>query len=130
MPSTVYLVSGANRGIGKLSAVKDISGHRALTSLNTGLGLVKALAARADTVVFAGARDPASASELRELADQKKNVHILKLVSCDEDGNCAAVEEIKRVAGALHVVIANAGENTCNQIDYKCHMLTDVMLQA
>jgi NAD(P)-dependent dehydrogenase (short-subunit alcohol dehydrogenase family) len=95
--------------------------------VNTGLGLVKALAARADTVVFAGARNPSSASELRELADKQENVHILKLVSCDEEGNRAAVEEIKRIAGALHVVIANAGEHA--SVEFKNFMWNNDMRQ-
>jgi NAD(P)-dependent dehydrogenase (short-subunit alcohol dehydrogenase family) len=99
--------------------------------LDKGLGLVKALAARADTVVFAGARDTSSANELRELADKQENVHILKLVSCDEEGNRAAVEEIKRIAGALHVVIANAGEHTSAiKPSTNIIMLTNVMWQA
>jgi NAD(P)-dependent dehydrogenase (short-subunit alcohol dehydrogenase family) len=84
-----------------------------LIRVDVGLGLVTALAAREDTIVFAGARDPSSATALHELADKQKNVHILKLVSCDEAGNRAAVEEIKRIAGALHVVVANAGEHAC-----------------
>jgi hypothetical protein len=86
----------------------DVLGHLLICE-GAGLGLVTALAARADTVVFAGARDPSNATELRELADKQENVHVLKLVSCDEEGNRAAVDEIKRIAGVLHVVIANVG---------------------
>jgi NAD(P)-dependent dehydrogenase (short-subunit alcohol dehydrogenase family) len=76
----------------------------------SGLGLVKALAARSDTVVFAGTRNLSSATALQELAQQQKNVHVLKLTSGDAADNQAAAAEIKKVAGALHVVIANAGE--------------------
>jgi NAD(P)-dependent dehydrogenase (short-subunit alcohol dehydrogenase family) len=82
----------------------------ALTAAISGLGLVKALAARADTMVFAGTRNLSSATELNELAKQQKNVHVLKLTSGDAADNQAAAAEIKKVAGALHVVIANAGE--------------------
>jgi NAD(P)-dependent dehydrogenase (short-subunit alcohol dehydrogenase family) len=71
---------------------------------------VKALAARPDTLVFAGARNPAGATELRALADERQNVHVLQLTSADEADNRAAVAEIERVVGALHVVIANAGK--------------------
>jgi NAD(P)-dependent dehydrogenase (short-subunit alcohol dehydrogenase family) len=77
---------------------------------NPGLGLVKALASRENTIVFAGTRTPATAPELNALAGQFKNLHVLKLTSSDIQDNTAAIDEIKRIAGALHVVIANAGE--------------------
>jgi hypothetical protein len=109
MSPTVYLVSGANRGIGD-GTFPGRTPKLMLTSMLPGLGLVKAIATRPDTVVFAGARNPSSASELDELAKTQKNVHVLKLTSCDEADNRAAVAEIKRTAGALHVVIANAGK--------------------
>uniref|UniRef100_D8PW40 NAD(P)-binding protein n=1 Tax=Schizophyllum commune (strain H4-8 / FGSC 9210) TaxID=578458 RepID=D8PW40_SCHCM len=88
--SLTYLVSGANRGIG--------------------LGLVTALAGRPNTTVFAGARNPAAATDLNALAAKHpNNLHVLKLVSGDKPGNLAAVEEIRKKAGKLDVVIANAG---------------------
>ncbi|KAL1741174.1 hypothetical protein HDZ31DRAFT_84995 [Schizophyllum fasciatum] len=88
--SLTYLVSGANRGIG--------------------LGLVTALAGRPNTTVFAGARNPASASALNELAAKHpNNLHVLQLVNGDKPGNLAAVEQIRQKAGRLDVVIANAG---------------------
>lgn len=34
----------------------------------------------------------------------------MKLISSDEESNNAAVEEIKKVAGRLDVVVANAGQ--------------------
>ncbi|KAI5892419.1 NAD(P)-binding protein [Schizophyllum commune H4-8] len=87
---TVYLVSGANRGIGH--------------------AIVTQLAARSDAIVFAGARNPAGATDLQALAQANPDrFHILKLESADKDNNVAAVEEIKRIAGHLDVVIANAG---------------------
>ncbi|KZT54353.1 NAD(P)-binding protein [Calocera cornea HHB12733] len=90
MAPTVYLVSGANRGIG--------------------LGLVTSLAARDNVVVFAGARNPASASDLKALETKYPGkVHTVKLTSADVADNTAAAEEIKKVAGKLDVVIANAG---------------------
>ncbi|KAL1730106.1 hypothetical protein EV714DRAFT_250751 [Schizophyllum commune] len=88
--SLTYLVSGANRGIG--------------------LGIVTALAGRPNTTVFAGARNPAAATDLNALAAKHpNNLHVLKLVSGDKPGNLAAVEEIRKKAGKLDVVIANAG---------------------
>ena len=40
-------------------------------------------------------------------------MHVLKVVSADKANNAAAVEEVKRVAGRLDVVIANAGMSDC-----------------
>jgi NAD(P)-dependent dehydrogenase (short-subunit alcohol dehydrogenase family) len=74
-----------------------------------GFGLVKALAEREDAVVFAGTRNPAAATELAALAQARSNLHVVQLTSADEADNAAAVAEIERTAGALHVVISNAG---------------------
>ncbi|KAJ7084512.1 hypothetical protein B0H15DRAFT_989124 [Mycena belliarum] len=86
--NTVYLVTGANRGIG--------------------YALVATLAARPNTTVFAGARDPAAQS-LKDLAAKHPNVHALKVTNGDVADNEAAIAEIKRIAGRLDVVIPNAG---------------------
>ncbi|EIN06059.1 NAD(P)-binding protein [Punctularia strigosozonata HHB-11173 SS5] len=92
MAPVVYLVSGSNRGIG--------------------FGLVKALSARDNTIVFAGARDPDAAKGLHALAGERPGkLHIVKLVSGDAKGNEEAVALIKEKAGHLDVVIANAGIN-------------------
>ncbi|KAI5892859.1 NAD(P)-binding protein [Schizophyllum commune H4-8] len=94
MSSTIYLLTGANRGIG--------------------LGLAKQIAARPDTILFAGARDPEGATDLQALAAAHPGrVHVLKVVSADKGNNAAAVEEVKRLAGRLDVVIANAGISDC-----------------
>ncbi|EJU05879.1 NADP-binding protein [Dacryopinax primogenitus] len=86
---TVYLVSGSNRGIGS--------------------GLVTLLAARENTVVFCGCRNPAAATDLDALvAKHPGKVHIVKIVSGDLEGNKAAVEEVRKIAGRLDVAIANA----------------------
>jgi NAD(P)-dependent dehydrogenase (short-subunit alcohol dehydrogenase family) len=59
--------------------------------------------------VFAGARDLKDSAALDELAATSPNkIHVLKVVSADLENNKAAVEEIKRIAGRLDVVIANA----------------------
>jgi len=86
--NTVYLISGANRGIG--------------------YGLAADIAARPNTIVFAGARDPAAQS-LKELAAKHPNVHPVKLTSGDKADNEAAIAEIQKTAGRLDVIIANAG---------------------
>ncbi|KAL1759861.1 hypothetical protein FB107DRAFT_287335 [Schizophyllum commune] len=89
--STVYLVSGSNRGIG--------------------LALVTHLASRSNTIVFAGARNPDAASDLYALVAKHPNrVHIVELKAGDVEGNQKAVDEIRRKAGQLDVVIANADE--------------------
>ncbi|KAJ7349169.1 hypothetical protein DFH08DRAFT_1079532 [Mycena albidolilacea] len=85
---TVYLVSGANRGIG--------------------YALAATLAARPNTIVFAGARDPAAQS-LKDLVVKHSNVHPIKLNSGNVADNAAAAAEIEKIAGHLDVVIANAG---------------------
>jgi NAD(P)-dependent dehydrogenase (short-subunit alcohol dehydrogenase family) len=74
-----------------------------------GFGLESALALRDDAVVFASTRDPQAAAQLLELKKTRKNLHVVKLTSGDEADNVAAAAEIKSKAGALHVVIANAG---------------------
>ncbi|KAJ7505790.1 hypothetical protein B0H11DRAFT_1976210 [Mycena galericulata] len=84
----VYLISGANRGIG--------------------YALAAILAARPNTIVFAGARDPAAQS-LKDLAAKHPNVHAVKLTSGDKADNEAAVAKIQNTAGQLDVIIANAG---------------------
>jgi norsolorinic acid ketoreductase len=81
-------VSGANRGIG--------------------YALAATLAARPNTIVFAGARDPAAQS-LKDLVAKHSNVHPIKLTSGDVADNAAAAAEIEKIAGHLDVVIANAG---------------------
>ncbi|KAJ7767970.1 hypothetical protein DFH07DRAFT_313268 [Mycena maculata] len=84
---TVYLISGANRGIG--------------------YGLAASLAARPNAIVFAGARDPAAQS-LKDLSAKHPNVHPVKLTAGDKADNEAAIAEIQKIAGQLDVIIANA----------------------
>ncbi|KAJ7896799.1 NAD(P)-binding protein [Mycena olivaceomarginata] len=84
----VYLVSGANRGIG--------------------YGLAAAIAARPNTIFFGGARDP-TAQSLKELAAKHPNVHSVKITSGDKVDDEAAITEIQKTARQLDVVIANAG---------------------
>ena len=87
------------------------SNHRAVvTGANRGIGygLVEALAKLPDTVVFAGTRNIAATS-LKELAARYPNLHAVKVTSASPDDNKAAIAEIKKIAGQLDVVIANAG---------------------
>ncbi|KAJ9105992.1 hypothetical protein QFC19_003327 [Naganishia cerealis] len=84
------LISGANRGIG--------------------FSLIPAVLERTPSaVIFAGARDPANATELNDLAKKHPNVRVIKLVADDEESNKQAVEEVNKVTDRLDVVVANAG---------------------
>ncbi|KAK0190216.1 NAD(P)-binding protein [Armillaria mellea] len=83
MAPKVYLITGANRGIG--------------------LALVSELAARnSDISVFAGVRNPSTATSLEEIT-------IVKYISADEEDNKALAKEIETKHGHLDVVIACAG---------------------
>jgi NAD(P)-dependent dehydrogenase (short-subunit alcohol dehydrogenase family) len=78
-----------------------------------GFGLVKALSARDNVIVFAGARNPAAAQDLQTLAAERAGkLHVVKLISSDAEGNAAAIAFIKDKTGRLDVVIANAGTPT------------------
>lgn len=89
MSAQSYFISGSNRGIG--------------------LELVKLIASRPNTVVFAGVRNPAKAGELRKFADRYSNVHIIKLDSASATDAQAAARSVEEITGGLDVVIANAG---------------------
>ncbi|EJU05882.1 NADP-binding protein [Dacryopinax primogenitus] len=85
MSPTVYLVSGANRGIGR--------------SLS-----------RPDVIVFAGTRDLVKATALQTLQSKfPGRVHLVKLTSANKEDNEEGVAKVKEIAGRLDVVIANAG---------------------
>jgi len=86
---TVYLISGANRGIG--------------------FGLVQHLSKRSGVTVYAGTRDISKATALQALSKVASNVHVVQLTSADKPGNQAAIKQIEHQSGHLDVVIANAG---------------------
>ncbi|CDZ98565.1 Predicted short chain-type dehydrogenase [Phaffia rhodozyma] len=88
--NTVYLITGANRGIG--------------------FSIVKALASDPGNIIFAGARVPAKAIALHDLAKTSQaKINVVEFVSADTEGNKKAAEEIKKAAGRVDVIIANAG---------------------
>jgi norsolorinic acid ketoreductase len=87
--SQVWFISGGNRGIG--------------------FAIVENLAARPETVVFAGVRSTAQATALQQLASQNPNVHIVKLESTSVSDAAAAANTVESISGGLDVVIANAG---------------------
>ncbi|KIW37246.1 uncharacterized protein PV06_10588 [Exophiala oligosperma] len=87
---TVYFVTGTTQGLG--------------------YEFVRQLREKPGAVVFATTRDPERATRLSSLTD-KGNVHIVKITKQPEsvDEALAAAEQVKRVAGKVDVVIANAG---------------------
>ncbi|KAI5481189.1 short-chain dehydrogenase/reductase SDR family protein [Pseudohyphozyma bogoriensis] len=90
MSPTVYLISGANRGIG--------------------FTFVSYLATRPNVVIYAGARDPSTATALKALSDAHPGViHIIKLVSASAEDAQAAASAVEKAHGKVDVVIANAG---------------------
>jgi norsolorinic acid ketoreductase len=87
--SLSYLITGASRGIG--------------------VEMVRILSNRPGTVVFAGVRDPSSASaDLKQIASANSNIHIIKLDSATEGDAKTAAKTIEEIAGGLDIVIANA----------------------
>ncbi|PBK79950.1 NAD(P)-binding protein [Armillaria gallica] len=91
MAPRVYLITGANRGIG--------------------LSLVNELAAKnSDISIFAGVRNPSTATSLKELSKKYPGkITIVKYISADVEGNKALAKEIETKNGHLDVVIACAG---------------------
>jgi len=84
-----WLITGANRGLG--------------------FGLVQALSTRPDTVIFASARDPSSATELNKLAKSSTaKVHVVKLLAGSEADAKAVAKQAAEVGG-LDYIILNAG---------------------
>ncbi|SCU80249.1 LAFA_0B08372g1_1 [Lachancea sp. 'fantastica'] len=90
MPSTSYLVSGGNRGIG--------------------LSLVKELSSDAKNTVIATARQPESAKDLNDWAAKHSNVKIVQLnVSSSQSAEAAAKETAALLPDGLDVLVSNAG---------------------
>ena len=87
--TTVYFVTGANRGIGYAVAEK--------------------LAARPNTLVYATARDPSKADKLQQLAKQHKSLRVVKLSVESDADHAAAAKLVEAEAGRVDVLLANAG---------------------
>ncbi|KAK0464161.1 hypothetical protein IW261DRAFT_1347344 [Armillaria novae-zelandiae] len=91
MAPKVYRIAGANRGIG-LALVNEIAANNA------------------DVSIFAGVRNPPTATSLEELSKKYPGkITTVKYVSADEEGNKAFAKEIEIKHGHLDVVIACAG---------------------
>jgi len=86
----VYVVTGANRGIG--------------------LELVQQLAADKNNLVFATARDPDKAAELKKLASSSSgSIEVVKLEASDEKSIEEATKVISGKTKKVHVLINNVG---------------------
>ena len=83
------LVTGASRGIG-LELVKQYS------------------TAYEKNVVFAGVRNPSTATELKAFASQHSNVHIIALDVDSEDSIHDSVKVVEKVTDRLDILINNA----------------------
>lgn len=89
-PTTVYLISGANRGIGF-----------AITGI---------ISKRDNHVVYAGVRNPDAADALIKLSKERPGaIKIVKLTSGSSNDAEAVSEQINQEYGYVNVVIANAG---------------------
>ena len=85
----VYVISGANRGLG--------------------LGVTEQLAARANAIIYAGAREPSKADRLQQLASKHNNVHVVQLRADSEADHKAVAAQVEKEVGRADVVWANAG---------------------
>ncbi|KAF8967253.1 hypothetical protein BDZ97DRAFT_1804090 [Flammula alnicola] len=90
-PSKMYLITGANRGIGFAIVDKLVSKHP-------------------EAIIFAGVRDPSKATSLKELTSKYPGkIEVVKFVAGDAAGNQTLVKEIKEKYGHVDVVLANVG---------------------
>ena len=87
--TVVYLITGANRGLG--------------------YAVTERLAARSSTLVYAGARDPAKADKLQQLATKYANVRVVQLRVDSDADHQAAAKQVEAEAGRVDVLLANAG---------------------
>jgi len=87
--SKTFFISGGNKGIG--------------------FALVKNLCDNESNIVIASARNPDEAKELRNLAEKKQNVHIVKMDVTSKESTIKAATEVSKLVGKVDVLIANAG---------------------
>lgn len=108
---TVYLITGANRGIGILRGCLFLYLRTDQIKI-TGLALVSRIASKhPDAFIYAGVRDTSETSSLLELAARYPGRIVpIKCVAYDEEANAKLAREIYLRHGRLDTIIANAGE--------------------
>ncbi len=87
--TTVYFISGANRGIG--------------------FSFVKQLSANSNNLVIASARNPDEATELQEWSKENSNTKIVKLDVSNEDSIAGLPDQVSKFTNGIDVLISNAG---------------------
>ena len=85
----VYVISGANRGLG--------------------YNVAERFAQRSNALVYATARDPSKAQELQQLASKYPNLRVLRLRVDSDADHTAAAALVQSEAGRVDVLIPNAG---------------------
>ncbi len=87
--STVYFVSGANKGIG--------------------FSFVKQLSSDSRNLVIASARNPDNATELQGWSKEHPNTKIVKLDVSDKDSIASLPDQVSKFTDRIDVLISNAG---------------------
>lgn len=85
-----YFIAGATRGIG-LEMAKQASEESS------------------DNIVIASSRSAANAGKLQELADTRKNIHIVELEVGNSESTAKLAEQLKRISSGIDIFINNAG---------------------
>ncbi len=87
--STVYFISGANRGLG--------------------FSFVKQSSSDSNNLVIASARNPDKATELQEWAKEHTNTKIVKLDVSNEESIASLPDQVFKFTDKINVLISNAG---------------------
>ncbi len=87
--TTVYFVSGGNRGIGYC--------------------FVKQLSSDPQNLVIVSARNPEKATELQDWSKKHPNIKIVKLDVSDEDSIAGLPDQVSKFTDGIDVLISNAG---------------------
>ncbi|ANB12326.1 hypothetical protein AWJ20_576 [Sugiyamaella lignohabitans] len=87
--STVYVISGGNRGIG--------------------LAVVKKLSSVPTNIVITTARKPDQATELQNWVKSHSNVHVFKYDATVETDAAELAREVSKISDGVDVLIANSG---------------------
>jgi NAD(P)-dependent dehydrogenase (short-subunit alcohol dehydrogenase family) len=84
--------------------------HVLITGSSTGIGLATAIhLARANYQVYAGLRSPQKAEQLQAAIDSGLPIQMVELDVNDDASVTNAVEEVRRKAGHIDVLVNNAG---------------------